>query len=130
MKKLVYTKHGRDRMKERIGIKSKKTAEHIATLVMERGIKYEECQYKIDSNYLKSRTRGGQTAYAYNGVCYIIDIEQRSIITTYPLPKSFGQKKKDYYERGNQKKYDRKKFKSATEDLRVRCGLEDEYRFA
>lgn len=122
MSKTTYTTHGMKRMKERAGVKNTKQAEHMVNVVMERGITYESCQYKIDQNYLQSRTRKPIIAYAYNGYCYIINIKTKVVITMYPLPKSFGKKKGNYFEKDN-KKYNRGIFKA--ENMRVCCEVGD-----
>lgn len=123
MGKTVYTYHGLERMKERVGVKNLKEAEHLASIVMERGDTFEDCRFKIDQEYLKNRTKNTQKAFAYNGFCYIINVKKGVIITVYQLPKSFGKKKANYFEKAGQK-YSRVNYKA--ESLRICCEANDE----
>lgn len=122
--KTTCTAHGLERFKERVGVKSIKEAEHLASVVMERGDTFKDCSYRIDREFLQGRTKGRQVAYAYNGFCYIVDTKKQMVITVYQLPKSFGKRKKEYYEKDN-KKYNRINFK--TESLRICCEADSEF---
>jgi hypothetical protein len=106
MRSLISTKenaenthHSYVRAKERAGL-SRKRAERLMELARYRGIGYEDCKWRLDKEFLMTRTGDGAKAVAYNGYCFILNSETLECITMYSLPKHFG-KKKTFYEAGN-----------------------------
>ena len=89
------TYHSYVRAKERAGL-NRKRAERLMELAKYRGIGYEDCKWRMDKNYLMSRTDERSKAVAYNGYCFILDSETLECITMYSLPKHFGKKKTFY----------------------------------
>lgn len=96
------TYHSINRAKERAGLNRKK-AEKMMQLARERGIGFEDCRWSIDRNFLLMRTNESCKAIAYNGYCFIFDMETCNCITMYPLPRSFGRKKTFYNNTGNKR---------------------------
>ena len=91
------TLHSLRRAKERAGL-SRKKAEKMMSLARERGIGFEDCKWSLDRTYLIQKSDAGKKALAYNGFCFIFDVDTYECITMFPLPKCFGKKKTFYSE--------------------------------
>lgn len=97
---IIYdTKHCMNRMKQRMGKKTK-NAKRIINLARQRGIRSEECRWSADRRYLEAKESDTVEAIAYNGYCFILEKETKNCITVYALPKYFG-KKKTIYQRND-----------------------------
>lgn len=96
------TYHSLSRAKERAGL-SRKKAEKMMSLARERGIGFEDCKWSVDRTYLVQKSTAGKKALAFNGFCFIFDVDTYECITMFPLPKCFG-KKKTFFAESDRKK--------------------------
>lgn len=90
-----YTLHGAERAKERMGLSEKKAIRRLV-LARERGVREADCKWSADRRFLGKSSDDIVEAVAYNGFCYILDKASGICITTYRLPRDFGQKKTRY----------------------------------
>ena len=95
------TKLSLDRAKERAGL-NRRRALKMMDLARKRGVRSDECRWKVDRDYLEGKSNEEVEAVAYNGMCFILDRDTLHCITMFPLPKDFG-KKKTYYRTENRR---------------------------
>ena len=100
------TKHGYERIKERLGIKSVSKAERIVELARERGKKFDFAENKTNRliRYIKSKEEKTNDIYAtvFNGVVYLFSKETNMLVTVYHLRSgldSFYKKTSHIYKR-------------------------------
>ena len=84
--------HSLVRAKERAGFNEKR-AKRMIDNAIERGIRASDCHYSCDRKFLEAKSAQGRTAIAYNGWCFIVDLEAKVCVTLLKLPKDFGKKK-------------------------------------
>lgn len=94
-KTVLATRHYLDRAKERAGLNEKK-AEKILQTVIIRGTTANECKWSSDRKFMMNRESDNARAYAYNGMCYILNENLDVCITVVELPRDFGKKKSGY----------------------------------
>lgn len=90
MKEVKVSKHGKERAKERKGIKNQKEIARCVKLALERGksaedYKSREKEYLINKQNVK--------AIVYDGFCFLFGVDN-TYITLYPLPAWFDNKKR------------------------------------
>ena len=85
------SKHGYERIKERLCIKSVSKAERQVKLARERGTTFDFSEDKTNRliRYIKSREERTNDVYAslYNGVVYLFSKGTNTLVTVYPLRK-------------------------------------------
>lgn len=92
MKETKASIHSIERSKERIGLNAKR-AERQIELAYKRGKRAADYSRSKDREYLERKSRNNHTeAVAYNGYCYIFDLNNKVCITVFPLPNKFDKK--------------------------------------
>lgn len=83
------TKHGYERIKERLGIKSVSKAERIVELARERGKRFDFTENKTNRliRYIKRKEEKTNDIYAtvFNGAVYLFSKETDMLVTVYHL---------------------------------------------
>ncbi len=88
-----YTLHGMERSKERLNLNTKNAARQME-LALERGIRAADCSSTLERRFLADRCLDDSEAIAYNGCCFIVNTQTKTVITVYPLPAWWGKRKR------------------------------------
>lgn len=89
MEQMKITKHGKERAKERKGVKNQCSMERCIRLALERGKGAEDFKAR-EKNYLINKQN--VKAVVYDGFCFLFGVDN-TFITLYPLPTWFANKK-------------------------------------
>lgn len=88
-----FTLHAKKRIKERV---TTTNADRLLTLALERGITVEQATSKKMKKYLEKRTDENAYAVLYNNICFIINRNTKTCITTYSVPADLQHEKRVY----------------------------------
>ena len=101
MNEFILTNHGRERIKQRIGVgKSNKKVERAASLALERGMHIDdfkgEFKKYLDDNYIKYQCGDNMRIHASQ----IWIFESNRLVTVKPVPPRYARKYRSYLKKG------------------------------